>query len=447
MKEPIISVSGLRGIIGESLSPELAMRFACAFAADLEHGPIVVTRDGRHTGRMLADAIRAGLCAVGRDVVDADVAATPTTGILVRLAKAAGGIQISASHNPPAYNGMKLFGADGRVLTADLGERVVARYRSGEVEWVGHDRLGVATTCDDTTSKHLALVIANVDVDRIRGQRFKVVLDSNHGAGSVLGRRLLEELDCQITLLGGDPDGQFEHTPEPTAENLADVRARIVEAGAAIGFCQDPDADRLAVIDEAGRYIGEEFTLVLCLDHVLSQTAGPVVTNCATSRMSEDIANQHGVAFYRSAVGEANVCTMMQEKHAVFGGEGNGGPIDPRVGYVRDSFVGMALILDAMAATGKRVGELADALPQYDIHKTKITLDRERIPAALDAIERHFADAVSSRLDGLRLDWPDRWLLIRASNTEPIVRIIAEAPDEASSRKLCADAASAIGAG
>jgi phosphomannomutase len=444
MKEPIISVSGLRGIIGESLSPELAMRFACAFAADLDDGPIVVTRDGRHTGRMLADAIRSGLCAVGRDVVDADVAATPTTGILVRLAKAAGGIQISASHNPPAYNGLKLFGADGRVLTADLGERVVARYRGGEIDWVGHDRLGVVKTCDDTTSKHLALVLANVDVDRIRKQQFKVLLDSNHGAGSVLGRQLLEALGCQVTLLGGEPDGQFAHTPEPTAENLAGVRARIVEAGAAVGFCQDPDADRLAVIDEGGRYIGEEFTLVLCLDHVLSQTAGPVVTNCATSRMSEDIANKHGVEFFRSAVGEANVCTMMQEKRAVFGGEGNGGPIDPRVGYVRDSFVGMALILDAMAATGKKLSELADALPHYDIQKTKITLDRDRIPAALDAIERHFADATPSRLDGLRLDWPDRWLLIRASNTEPIVRIIAEAPDEASSQKLCADAAKAI---
>ncbi|MCA9144177.1 MAG: phosphoglucosamine mutase [Planctomycetaceae bacterium] len=446
MKEPIISVSGLRGIIGESLSPELAMRFACAFATDLGEGPIVVTRDGRHTGRMLADAIRAGLCAVGRDVIDADVAATPTTGILVRMAKAAGGIQISASHNPPAYNGIKLFGSEGRVLTADLGERVVSRYRSGEISWVEHDRIGSVSMHSDTTSKHLELVLANVDVQRIRDQRFKVLLDSNHGAGSILGRKLLDALGCQITLLGGEPDGQFAHTPEPTAENLAGVRTSIVEAGAAVGFCQDPDADRLAVIDETGRYIGEEFTLVLCLDHVLSRTAGPVVTNCATSRMSEDIANKHGVEFYRSAVGEANVCTMMQEKQAAFGGEGNGGPIDPRVGFVRDSFVGMALILDAMAATGKSVSELADALPQYDIHKTKITLDRERIPAALDAIELHFDDATASRLDGLRLDWPDRWLLIRASNTEPIVRIIAEAPDAAGSRKLCDDAAKVIGA-
>lgn len=445
MKEPIISVSGLRGIIGESLSPELAARFACAFAQGLDAGPIVITRDGRHTGRMLADAIRAALCAIGRDVIDADVAATPTTGILVRQAKAAGGIQISASHNPPAYNGIKLFGSEGRVLNADLGEHVVARYRTGNIDWVSHDRIGLAWTLDDTTSRHLELVLANVNVERIRKQRYKVLLDSNHGAGSLLGRRLLEELACDVNVLGDTPDGQFEHTPEPTAENLADVRARIVEAGAAVGFCQDPDADRLAIIDEAGRYVGEEYTLVLCLDHVLSQTAGPVVTNCATSRMSEDIANKHGVEFHRSAVGEANVCTMMQEVKAVFGGEGNGGPIDPRVGYVRDSFVGMALILDAMASSENPVSQLVDALPRYDIQKTKITLDRDQIPDALDAIERHFADATASRLDGLRLDWPDRWLLIRASNTEPIVRIIAEAPDAEGSQKLCAEAARAIG--
>ncbi|MBC8352606.1 MAG: phosphoglucosamine mutase [Planctomycetes bacterium] len=446
MEEPIISVSGLRGIIGESLSPELAMRFACAFANGLSAGPIVVTRDGRHTGRMLADAIRAGLCAVGRDVIDANVAATPTTGLLVRQTKAAGGIQISASHNPPAYNGIKLFGSEGRVLTADLGARVVSRYRRGDIDWVRHDGIGAVRICADTISEHLDLVLANVDVDRIRGQRFKVLLDSNHGAGSILGQRLLEELGCQITLLGGEPDGQFEHTPEPTAENLRGVRERIVEAGAAVGFCQDPDADRLALIDEAGRYVGEEFTLVLCLDHVLGQSAGPVVTNCATSRMSEDIANKHGADFHRSAVGEANVCTMMQEKQAVFGGEGNGGPIDPRVGFVRDSFVGMALILDAMAAADKQLSELANALPNYDIRKTTITLDRDQIPTALDTLEKHFADATASRLDGLRLDWPDRWLLIRASNTEPIVRIIAEAPDEAGSQKLCSDAADAIDA-
>lgn len=444
MKEPIISVSGLRGIVGESLSPQLAMQFACAFASGLGPGPIVVTRDGRATGRMLADAIRSGLCAIGRDVVDADVAATPTTGVLVRQSQAAGGIQISASHNPAPYNGIKLFGPDGRVIVAELGEQVVERYRGGEVSWVDHARIGDVTICDDSTSEHARLVLATVDVERIRARGFKVLLDSNHGAGSILGRKLLENLGCESTLLGGTPDGQFAHTPEPTAENLAGVRTRVQEAGADVSFCQDPDADRLAVIDETGRYIGEEYTLALCLDQVLRETRGPVVTNCATSRMSEDLAHKYGCAFHRSAVGEANVCTMMQETNAVFGGEGNGGPIDPRVGFVRDSFVGMALILDAMSAREMKVSELADELPRYAIHKAKITLARAHIPSALDSIEKHFSDASASRLDGLRLDWPDRWLLIRASNTEPIVRIIAETPDASDSQSLCENTAKII---
>jgi len=437
VREPIISVSGLRGIVGESLSPELAMQFACAFAAGLPAGPIVISRDGRATGSMLAEAIRSGLCAVGRQVIDANVAATPTTGVLVRQHRAAGGMQISASHNPAPYNGVKLFGPDGRVLTAELGEQVVRRFRGGDIDWVSHDQIGAATTGIDAASEHKRLILDTIDAPRIQSRRFKVLLDSNHGAGSVLGSDLLRVLGCDLTLIGGTPDGRFEHTPEPTAENLAGVRQRVVEAGAEIGFCQDPDADRLAIIDETGRYIGEEYTVALCLDHVLRQTPGPVVTNCATSRMSQDVAEKYGCAFHRSAVGEANVCTLMQQQRAVFGGEGNGGPIDPRVGYVRDSFVGMALILDAMAARDMKISELADELPRYDIHKTKVTLEHAKIPEALQALQDHFRDAQPSRLDGLRLDWPDRWLLIRASNTEPIVRIIAEAPQHDACVALC----------
>jgi phosphomannomutase len=250
----------------------------------------------------------------------------------------------------------------------------------------------------------------------------------------------LEALGCQAIVLGETPDGRFPHTPEPTAENLASVLPRVPGEKAAIGFCQDPDADRLAVIDEAGRYLGEEYTLALCVEHVLRLRKGPIVTNCSTSRMTEDAASRHGVAFGRSAVGEANVVDRMLEVGAVLGGEGNGGVIDPRVGLVRDSFVGMALLLDAMAAGGKSISELAAALPRYEIEKTKISLPRDRIPAALDALQRHFAGAACDRLDGLRLDWPGKWLLVRGSNTEPIVRAIAEAPTAAEARRLCEEA-------
>lgn len=446
MSEPIISVSGLRGIVGDSLTPEIAVRYARAFAAELGPGSIVITRDGRQSGPMLATALADGLTAKGRDVVDAGVAATPTTGVLVRQMGAAGGIQISASHNPPQYNGLKLFSAVGRVIPEAAGAKVMARYRIDEPPGRARDKSGTIRGCDDSIGHHGSLVAATVDIERIRHRRFKVLLDANHGAGSLLGRKLLAELGCQLTILGGEPDGQFEHTPEPTAENLADVLAAVPQHGCDVGFCQDPDADRLAVIDRLGRYLGEEYTLAICVEHRLQSDRGPIVTNCSTSRMAQDIAEKYNVPFFRSAVGEANVVDAMLQHGAVLGGEGNGGAIDPRVGLVRDSFVGMALILDAMARRQWSVGQLADELPRYEIVKTKISLPREQIPAAFAAVERHFQGAPSDRLDGLRLDWPGKWLLVRASNTEPIVRAVAEAPTRAEAERLCREAQAAMGA-
>jgi phosphomannomutase len=442
VSEPIISVSGLRGIVGESLTPELAIHYVCAFAQSLPAGrPVLISRDGRGTGRMLAQAVASGLEAVGRDTIDAGIAATPTTGVLVRSLRAAVGVQISASHNPAEYNGLKLFSAEGRVIPAAEGQQVLHQFRAGKIDWVRHDQVGHAIPCADTVSPHRALVLATVDVERIRRQRFRVLLDSNHGAGSLVGRRLLDELGCQVVLVGGEPDGKYEHTPEPTAENLAGVLVRVRESGSDVGFCQDPDADRLAIIDESGRYIGEEYTLALCVDHVLRSRPGPVVTNCSTSRMTEDLAAKYGVPFFRSAVGEANVVDAINRHRAVLGGEGNGGVIDPRVVLVRDSFVGMALVLDAMAAREEKIRRLADELPRYEIVKTKISLPPEKIVAGLAALAKHFADAAADTMDGLRLDWPGRWLLVRASNTEPIVRAIAEAPAAAEAQRLCDEAA------
>lgn len=445
MSQPIISVSGLRGIVGESLSPEIAMRYACALAGELAPGCLVITRDGRATGPMLAAAIQAGLTAVGRDVIDALVAATPTTGVLVRQYRAAGGIQISASHNPAQYNGLKLFSAEGRVIPEAAGAKVIARYERLSPLWVSYDRVGRVQACSDSIGQHGSLIAKTVDVDRIRRRRFKVLLDANHGSGSVLGRQLLTDLGCTITLLGETPDGQFEHVPEPTAENLTGVLAAVPHGGCDVGFCQDPDADRLAVIDESGRYLGEEYTVAICAEQRLRKELGPIVTNCSTSRMTQDLAAKYRVPFFTSAVGEANVVDCMLAHGAVLGGEGNGGVIDPRVGLVRDSFVGMAMILDAMAERQMKVSQLADELPRYEIVKTKLTLAREQIPAALEAVRRHFSDAKADHRDGLRLDWPGKWLLVRASNTEPIVRAIAEAPSRAEAERLCREAGSAMG--
>lgn len=444
MSDPIISVSGLRGIVGESLDPLVAIRYVSAFVQELPAGPVVLTRDGRATGRLLADAIRSAICALGRRALDAGVCATPTTGVLVRQHAAAGGIQISASHNPPEYNGLKLFSAAGRVISADHGGRVLARYHAGPIAWADHAAVGDTTTVADTTSEHCRLVLRTVDVERIRRRRFRVLLDANGGAGSVLGRVLLTELGCVAQILGATPDGRFGHPAEPTEENLASVLRQVPDAGADVGFCQDPDADRLAVIDEGGRYLGEEYTLALCLAHILRSRTGPVVTNCSSSRMSQDLAARHGVPFFQSRVGEANVTELMLAQQAVFGGEGNGGPIDPQVGYVRDSFVGMALILDAMAARDTPVSRLAEELPRYAIHKAKFSVDRSQTAAAFAALEQRFRDARPNRLDGLRLDWPNKWLLVRASNTEPIVRAVAEAETKDEARRLCAEAGQVI---
>ena len=381
MAEPIISVSGLRGIVGETLTPEVAMRYAAAFAAIAPPGDILVGRDSRPSGRMLSLAIHAALQAVGRTTIDAGIVATPTAGVLLRHFKAAGAIEITASHNPPPYNGLKLFSAEGRVIPAAPGREVLERYRTATPDWLPHDRTGGSLRSDDTVTAHLLAVLGTVDAERIRKCRFRVVLDSNHGAGGILGRRLLYELACRVTVVGEEPDGQFAHPAEPTAENLAGVLTAVTEAGAEVGFCQDPDADRLAVIDQSGRYLGEEYTLAMCVDHVLRQEKGPIAANCASSRMSEDLAEKYGVPYFRAAVGEANVVDVMLAHNAVFGGEGNGGPIDPRVGYVRDSFVGMALLLDAMAARQMKIGQLADELPRYEIVKTKISLPPEKLPA------------------------------------------------------------------
>jgi len=443
MKKPIISVSGLRGIIGETLAPPIAMQYVAAFASSLEPGPIVVTRDGRATGQMLAAGIGSALMAIGRQVHFGDVAATPTTGILVRECQAAGGVQISASHNPPEYNGLKFFGADGRVIGADAGQKVIDTMES-PTPWVTHDKIASQIDIDDTISRHLQLVLEAVDVQKIRSKNFSVVLDSNHGAGSILAKSLFEKLNCRSVLVGDTPNGHFAHPPEPTAENLKGIAALASKHQADVVFCQDPDADRLAIIDGQGRYIGEEYTLALTLKGRLTQQKGDCVINCATSRMSIDIAEQFGCKCHLSAVGEANVCDLMQSVGAVYGGEGNGGPIDPRVGFVRDSFVAMSQVLDLMAESGKSIAELVSEIPAYSIHKAKSSVSREKLPDIYDALKKRFSQASSSDQDGLRFDWDDRWLLIRPSNTEPIVRIICETNDHATSELLAAETAQVI---
>ncbi len=433
----IVSVSGIRGIVGSSLFPETAANFSAALGTYVGGGLILVSRDGRPSGNMLRDAVHAGLLSTGCEVRELGITPTPTVGFAVRRTNARGAIQITASHNPAEWNGLKLFGADGCVLTARHAEKVRGIFESRQFRRASSDQPAVVSECRNAADWHRDRILELIDVDRIRAAQLRVFLDANGGAGGELGRSLLESLRCRVICHGCHADGVFEHLPEPTSENLSRVALLVAQNGANIGFALDPDADRLALIDETGHYVGEELTLALAVRFRLGREPGPVVVNMSTSRVVEDIAKQFACPFYRSAVGEANVVEKMKEVGAIIGGEGNGGVIDPRVGGVRDPFIGMGLILNLLAETGKTLSAIVAELPQYHIVKEKFSVDRKRLPAILAKVESQWPDAQINRDDGLRLDWRDRWIHVRPSNTEPIVRVIAEAPTAPTTRALC----------
>jgi phosphomannomutase len=435
--ELIVSVSGIRGIIGAGLTPGPVVAFSQALGTYLQGGPLVLSRDSRPSGAMLRHAVIAGLQASGCAVHDLGIAPTPTVGLAVRQLQAAGGIQITASHNPAPWNGLKLFGDDGAVLSAARGLEVKQLFDAGIFNQVAADKLGSLRDCGQAAEWHLARVLQLVERTSIASRGFRVLLDTNGGAGGPLGTALLEALRCQTVLCGAQPDGNFAHPPEPLAENLHTILPQVPRQGADLGLVLDPDADRLALIDETGRYIGEELTLALAVLGRLRQERGPVVINMSSSRVVEDIARQFGVVCHRAAVGEANVVAMMRSVGAVLGGEGNGGVIDPRVGWVRDPFIGMGSILQLLAESKQTLGEVVASLPAYVIVKDKYTVARAALPRLNAALEKRWPDARANRLDGLRLDWDERWVHVRPSNTEPIVRVIAEAPRRAEAEELC----------
>jgi phosphomannomutase len=438
MSELIVSVSGIRGIVGEGLTPQSALDFAAALATHTKGGRIVLSSDGRPSGEMLKHAILGGLLGAGCEVHDLGIAPTPTFGLAIRKLQAAGGVQITASHNPAPWNGLKLFGPAGAVLSPADGEKVKHIFETKDFRRAAWDKLGTFRDCTDALTWHREQVLELVDVVKIRTRQFKVLVDANGGSGGPLARQLLDSFQVRSTILGGNADGRFQHEPEPIAANLTSICPTVAAVGADLGCVLDPDADRLALIDETGRYIGEELTLALAVAYRLRQQKGPVVINMSTSRVIEDICKQHGVPCHRSAVGEANVVALMNQTGAVIGGEGNGGVIDPRVGWVRDPFIGVALVLSLLADTGKKLSALVAELPSYTIVKEKFKVTPEKLQMLYNALTKVWPEVKANRLDGLRLDWPDRWVHIRPSNTEPIARVIAEAPTAAEAEKLCA---------
>jgi phosphomannomutase len=436
--ELIVSVSGIRGIVGASLTPEIATAYAAALGATLDRRPVVVSRDSRPTGEMLQHAVAAGLLSVGCDVYRLGIAPTPTVGIAIRHLGAAGGVQITASHNAAPYNGLKLFGPRGMVLNASEGAKILGLHKTGNFVRAEWSAIGISRPLTaDPFRHHVTRILEHTNVPAVRAEKFRVLLDANHGAGGPLGLRLLGELGCEVVQEGCGPDGAFAHDPEPTAANLAGVAPKVAEAKCALGFALDPDADRLALIDETGRYIGEELTLALAASFRMQQAKGPVVANMSTSRIMDDLAAQHGCVLHRSAVGEANVVEKMLTVDALLGGEGNGGVIDPRVGFVRDAFAGMAMILNLLAQSRKTLSTLVSELPDYAIVKAQCPVPREALGALQDQLLARWPEAAVNRLDGLRLDWSDRWLHVRPSNTEPIVRVIAEARQPSDAKSLC----------
>jgi len=438
----IASISGLRGIIGDGLDPLDVAGFAAAYVAEVvedsgtEAPTILVGHDGRRSAEMLSEAVLSALSASGCHASFLGPTPTPTLGFLVRETVADGGIQISASHNPAEYNGLKFFQTLGMVLDAEQGRRVLDRFKRRAFRWVPFDRLGSIHRDEALESSHGARVIGLVDPNPIRRRRLRVVVDAGHGSGGRLAAWMLRRLGCELLLLGGEPDGMYEHPPEPTEANLKDLAAIVPAVGADVGFAQDPDADRLAIIDETGRYIGEELTLALAVRHRLARHVGPVVMNLSTSRTAEAVARGFGAEVLRTPVGEIHVVQAMRAHGAVLGGEGNGGVIDPRVGWVRDSLVGMALVLDLIAQADQPFSRLVNALPRYTMIKRKFPAGTRPVGETLDRLAKAHPDAEVDRQDGLRLDWPDAWAHVRSSNTEPIVRVIAEAADADRARTL-----------
>jgi len=447
----MVGVSGVRGIVGKDLTDEVVTRYARAFGLWAgERAPLVVVgRDARASGPAFEQAVIAGLGSVGCDVVKVGLAPTPTIQLAVEHHAAGGGIAITASHNPIEWNALKFIGPDGIFLDGPEGARVqeLAVEGRGEATVKGRGRgkgEGATVRSDpDAVERHLdaVLKLSIVDIEQIRKRKFAVALDAVRGAGGPPMRALLERFGCTVTGINLETDGQFPRAPEPVPENLGELSALVRRTGAAVGIAVDPDVDRLAIVDENGAPIGEDYTLAFAVRSVLGgkretgNVKRVVVCNLSTSLVVEDAARELGAEIVRTPVGEVHVARAILRLAAVIGGEGNGGVMYPALHAGRDAPVAAALVLELLARTGKRVSELVAAAPRYTIVKAKAARGPALEPVYA-ALRRRFADAQADVQDGLRLAWRDRWLHVRPSNTEPIIRLIAEAPSGALAREL-----------
>ena len=442
----IKSISGIRGTIGgktgDTLNPLDIVKFTTAYATFIGGKKIVVGRDGRISGLMVRNVVVGTLMGMGYDVIDIGYATTPTTELAVRMAGADGGIIITASHNPRQWNALKLLNREGEFLTAADGAEVLRLAEAEDFHYAEVDKLGQLIVDDTFNQRHIDAVLGLKLVDReaIKARKFRVCVDTINSVGGIILPELFKQLGVDYEILNGACTGDFAHNPEPLEKNLQGIMGKMRQGGFDLGIVVDPDVDRLAFICEDGKMFGEEYTLVSVADYVLSHTVGNTVSNLSSTRALRDVTEKHGGSYTAAAVGEVNVTTKMKEVGAVIGGEGNGGVIYPESHYGRDALVGIALFLSSLAQKGCTVSELRKTFPDYQIAKNRIDLTPETdVDAILVKVKELFAqdkDAKVNDIDGVKIDFPDKWVHLRKSNTEPIIRVYSEAKSMAEADEL-----------
>ena len=437
----IASVSGIRGTIGgevkNNLTPVDIVAFAAAYGSWLTSTTntaftVVVGRDARISGRMVQQLVQQTLIGLGIDVVDVGLSTTPTVEMEVVRQQAQGGIILTASHNPKQWNALKLLNSKGEFISSDDGKALMQHLKDQSYDFASVDDLGTISTVDDALEAHIDAILALdlVDIDAIQAAQFSVVVDGVNSSGGVAVPMLLDKLGVKTSKIHCTPNGEFPHNPEPLKEHLTDLTTAVLNNNADVGIAVDPDVDRLVFMDETGVLFGEEYTLVACADYVLTHKKGAVVSNLSSSRALADLAQQHGVDYHASAVGEVHVVEKMKAENAVIGGEGNGGIILPELHYGRDALVGIALFLSFLAKEGDKVSNLKKRYRNYVMSKKKIQLSKEwDTDALLVAVADTFKNERVTTVDGVKIDFDDSWIHLRKSNTEPIIRLYAEALD------------------
>lgn len=429
MSKLMISISGIRGVVGAGLTPQLIVNYAQAFGTYVGSGKVVVGRDSRVTGPMVKHAVFSGLMAVGCDVVDIGVCSTPTVQMAVEHLKARGGIAITASHNPIEWNALKLIDASGLFLDEAQGKKVIKFVEQHHFQNVAWNQVGKIELYNEAIEHHLnsILKLDLIEPERIASRKFKVVVDCVNGAGGTILPALLESLGCETIFINEDPTGLFPRTPEPLPENLAELCKKVKAVKADIGYAVDPDVDRLAIVSEKGEPLGEEYTLALAVNYVLQKKHGAVVVNASVSMAIDDIAAKYNAEVMRTKVGEIFVAQKMKEINAAVGGEGNGGIILPELHLGRDAPLGIALTLQQLSLYGGNISALYNSLPRYYMSKHRIELTDIDVSEVLAAIMEKYQKERVDLTDGLKILWRDHWVQIRPSNTEPIIRIYSEA--------------------